>query len=177
MSQYSDDLLAQADVLLRLEKRRPKQASLRRAVSASYYALFHFLIEESTLLAVGTSNASRPLRQLMGRGFSHTAMKGASAEMSKPTPFDLLKPFWPRYGVSSSRELQRVARVFVELQQERHRADYDLSRPFTKAEAEYLIGQSPITFDSWNQLKTGDRELARFYSLCLLNWNSWRGRG
>ena len=50
MSQFTDDLLAQADLLLHLEKRRPKQASLRRAVSAAYYALFHFLIEESTVL-------------------------------------------------------------------------------------------------------------------------------
>ena len=129
MSQFSDDLFAQADVLLRLEKHRPKQASLRRAVSAAYYALFHFLIEESTFLAVGTSNASRPLRQLVGRGFSHTVMKSASAEMGKLTPFDLLKPFWPLYGVTSSPQLQTLARNFVELQQERHRADYDLSRP------------------------------------------------
>ena len=33
------DLLAQARHLLRKEPRRPKQASLRRAVSAAYYAL------------------------------------------------------------------------------------------------------------------------------------------
>ena len=177
MSQFSDDLLAQADVLLRLEKRRPKQASLRRAVSAAYYALFHFLIEESTIFVVGASGAAKPLRQLVGRGFSHTAMKSASAEMGKLTPFDLLKPFWPLYGVASSPQLQSVARNFVELQQERHRADYDLSRPFTRAEAEYLIGQARDALDNWNTLKINDRELARFYALCLLNWNNWKGRG
>lgn len=176
MSQYTDDLLAQADILLRLDKRRPKQANLRRAISAAYYALFHFLIEESTLLTVGTSNASRPLRQLVGRGFSHTAMRSASAEMGKATPSDLLKPFWPLYDVPSSVELQKLAKAFVILQQERHSADYDLSRPFTRNEAEKLVEQGRDAFDNWNQLKQNDRELARFYAMCLLNWNNWKGR-
>lgn len=106
MSQYPDDLLGQANFLLQLDTRRPKQANLRRAVSAAYYALFHFLIEESTLLTVGTANAAKPRRQLVGRGFSHTAMRSASAEMGKNTPIDLLKSFWPRYAVASSVELQ-----------------------------------------------------------------------
>ena len=177
MSQFTDDLLAQADTLLSLDARRPKQANLRRAVSAAYYALFHFLIEESTLLAVGTSNDARPLRQLVGRGFSHTAMRSASAEMGKGTPIDLLKSFWPRYAVASSVELQRLARAFVILQQERHRADYDLSRPFTRSEAEKLVEQTRDAFDNWDTLKRNDRELARFYAMCLLNWNNWKGRG
>ena len=41
-----DDLLAQARHLATRERRRPKQASLRRAVSAAYYALFHYLIDD-----------------------------------------------------------------------------------------------------------------------------------
>ena len=103
-------------------------------------------------------------------------MRSASIEISKATPSDLLKPFWPRYSVPASVELQDLASAFVVLQQERHRADYDLSRPFTRAEAEKLIGQSRDAFDNWNTLKTNDRELARFYAMCLLNWNSWKGR-
>jgi len=43
----AEDLLEQADHLARREKKRPKQASLRRAVSAAYYALFHLLISET----------------------------------------------------------------------------------------------------------------------------------
>ncbi|GAB4215496.1 MAG: hypothetical protein OHK0013_41130 [Sandaracinaceae bacterium] len=39
-----DDLLAQAARLARTDKNRPKQANLRRAASAAYYALFHLLI-------------------------------------------------------------------------------------------------------------------------------------
>ena len=177
MSQFTDDLLAQADALLVADPRRPKQANLRRAVSSAYYALFHFLIEEATILTVGGAGASKPLRQLVGRGFSHTAMKSASFEMGKPTPFDLLKPFWPRYGVPASAELQRLAESFVRLQQERHRADYDLGRPFARDEARLVVDKAREAFDDWNRLKTGARELAKFYALCLLCWNDWKGRG
>lgn len=176
MSQFTDDLLDQADDLLVADPRRPKQANLRRAVSSAYYGLFHFLIEETAILVVGASSETRALRQLVGRGFNHTAMKSASLEMRKATPTDLLKPFWPQYRVSSSQKLQDVARTFVELQQERHRADYDLSQPFTRDEARALVSQARDAFENWNALKQNDRELARFYAMCLLNWNNWKGR-
>lgn len=77
----------------------------------------------------------------------------------------------------SSPQLQDLALAFVELQQERHRADYDLSRSFTRSEAEKLLAQARDAFANWNDLKQNDRELARFYAMCLLNWNNWKGRG
>ncbi len=39
----AQDLLEQARHLANREPKRPKQASLRRAVSRAYYALFHLL--------------------------------------------------------------------------------------------------------------------------------------
>jgi len=38
---FPNDLLEQAKHLAIREKKRPRQASLRRAVSTAYYALFH----------------------------------------------------------------------------------------------------------------------------------------
>src|SRR5712692_5365690 len=49
---YADDLLEQARHLANREKKRPRQASLRRAVSTAYYALFHLLISEALLLRI-----------------------------------------------------------------------------------------------------------------------------
>ena len=43
------DLLKQARHLSTKEPSRPSQASLRRAISAAYYALFHRLVDEATL--------------------------------------------------------------------------------------------------------------------------------
>ena len=42
-------LLEQAWHLSKREPKRPKQASLRRAISTAYYALFHLLISEAVL--------------------------------------------------------------------------------------------------------------------------------
>ena len=41
------DLLEQAEHLAGREATRPKQASLRRAISAAYYSVFHLLIREA----------------------------------------------------------------------------------------------------------------------------------
>ena len=42
------DRLAQARHLVTKEPQRPKQASLRRAVSSAYYAQFHLLTDASS---------------------------------------------------------------------------------------------------------------------------------
>jgi hypothetical protein len=44
---FADDLLEQAYHLLNKDGDDPKEASLRRAVSTAYYALFHLLIDEA----------------------------------------------------------------------------------------------------------------------------------
>ncbi len=59
---YHDDLLRQALQLVHKEPRNPRQASLRRAVSTAYYALFYLLISEAVV------NWNRPrLRDALGR--------------------------------------------------------------------------------------------------------------
>src|ERR1700684_3228614 len=68
-----NDLLEQAEHLARREPKRPRQASLRRAVSAAYYALFHFLISEATLNWRQSSQ-----RAALGRYFQHGSMAKAS---------------------------------------------------------------------------------------------------
>jgi len=176
VSQYPDELLSQADRLLRPARRKPTQADVRRAVSSADYALFHFLIEEAALPIVGTARGKEPLRQLVGRGFNHTAMRDASAEMFKGTPRDLLKPFWPRYGVSTNLTLQKLARAFVNLQQKRHRADYDLSQPFALDEADALLQEARRAINDWETLQKNDPEIAQFYALSLFCWNNWKTR-
>ncbi len=53
----SQDLLDLADHLSRRERRKPRQASLRRAVSTAYYALFHLLIEDAIKRWSGHKNS------------------------------------------------------------------------------------------------------------------------
>jgi hypothetical protein len=69
---YADDILERARHLANRERRRPRQASLRRAVSTAYYALFHLLISEATL------NRKRvDERTVLARFFEHGKMKTA----------------------------------------------------------------------------------------------------
>jgi hypothetical protein len=68
---FAADLLEQAYHLANLESGEPKQASLRRAVSTAYYALFHLLIDE----AVGNWGVARQ-RSILARTFDHGKMKG-----------------------------------------------------------------------------------------------------
>lgn len=110
------DLIAQARHLCQKEPRRPKQASLRRAVSTAYYGLFHCLVAAAA--ASFLSHKHRAFRPALMRVFEHRKMAEACQR------FRRLKA-------------QPAAMApFVGLQQARHEADYDLVRRFTRTEAE-----------------------------------------
>src|SRR5438132_9883570 len=70
---FADDLLGLAQHLASLYPAHPHQASLRRAVSTAYYALFHLLVSEATL-----NWARVELRPALGRLFDHGPMKAAA---------------------------------------------------------------------------------------------------
>ena len=67
------DLLEQAQHLAGRERGKPRQASLRRAVSTAYYALFHLLLVEAAQQAV--PGAIRTLRPLAARAINHGDLK------------------------------------------------------------------------------------------------------
>ncbi len=178
MSSFTDDLLSQASALLSLDPQKPKQANLRRAVSTAYYALFHYLIEETTQLIVGTANGDKQMRQLVGRTYLHRQMKEVSTAMTlrEKSQKPLIQPFWRQYTPNMNPKLVNVSTTFADLQEERHRADYDLSRPFTRQEAATAVARVQSALTDWDDLRRNNRDLARFYAFCLLCWGSWKGR-
>jgi hypothetical protein len=120
---YHDDLLTQA---LQLVKVAPStQLSLRRAVSAAYYAVFHFLIAEAT------SNWNNVfLRSALGRAYDHGVMKTASNRILNPKDF----PFTGENPAVVA-NLRFVAQAFSQLQEDRHFADYNLTKDLDPVEA------------------------------------------
>ncbi len=62
----ASDLLDQASILADLDPMKPKQASLRRAISAAYYSVFHLLIDDGARR--NTANAM--LQTYVARSFS-----------------------------------------------------------------------------------------------------------
>ena len=177
MSRLSRDILAQAQMLARREPRRPKEASLRRSISASYYALFHFLIEDCTRLVVGTAHSRASLRQFTGRAFVHGKMKAVCEEFLKTTPKnELLRPFWPTLRIAHNAEIQTIANIFIRLQEQRHAADYDLSQHFTRDDAHLAARQSQEAIAAWNRLKVQNKDLSLFFALSLMLWPGLSGR-
>src|SRR5205807_624194 len=111
-----EDLRRQAYHLAVREPRRPQQASLRRAVSAAYYALFHLLIDEATLRMFGGRRDRRRFRYAVARGFSHQSMvatcksfRGGTLPVSVVTSVGTL---------IIPADLRDVGRVFAMLQEE-----------------------------------------------------------
>ena len=151
-----DDLLKQAGHLARREPKRPTQASLRRAISACYYAVFHLLIDDATrLMFPGRGRAS--LRSVAARAFHHAAMKAVAKQFSRtdssgrPLPPAKLAPALD--GQPLPPALVDVAATFQDLQQARHEADYDLSRRFTRAEVLLLVDQTTQAFADWHSVR------------------------
>ena len=133
---FADDLLEQAEFLVNREPANPKQASLRRAVSTSYYALFHLLIDE----AVGNWSVARQ-RSVLARTFDHAKMKNVCE--AHVTSF--YRAGSPAAGV----QLKNVAQTFGTLQQQRHVADYDNGFHWQLTDAVAQVDLASAAFMDW----------------------------
>jgi uncharacterized protein (UPF0332 family) len=158
------DLLEQAEHLLRREPRRPKQVSLRRAISSAYYALFHLLIDEATLRVIGNPT----LRAKFSRAFDHATMRNASNAFATAPPARLAVLTG---GLPMPAQLQSVASTFVALQEARHEADYDVTARFTRVEVEQLVGRARQAFQDWQAIRTDGA--VQMYLAALLLWRTW----
>ncbi len=155
-------LLEQARHLLTLDPGRPREASLRRAISAAYYALFHLLIFEASKMLVNDES----LRLLVSRAFVHGEMQRCSKSFAAgniPQKFD---PIVAQAAITQ--QLKDVAQTFVSLQQARHDADYNLARRFKRREATALVEQAERAFANWQACR--DDPCSRLYLSCLLLW-------
>ena len=138
---FPDDLLEQAYDLAQKEPADPKQASLRRAVSTAYYALFHLLIDE----AVNKWAVERQ-RSILARTFEHGKMKGVCYEVENSF----------KRGGSIPPELNTVAHNFIELQQHRHAADYDNAKQWSRTDVLNVLTLASDAFTAWRAIGTQD---------------------
>lgn len=111
---------------------QPRQTDLKRALSTAYYAMFHALCLNGANSLVGKSPAHR----------SHRAWKQAYRAVE--------------HGIArkqcEKREIMRdfpvaiqdFARIFVDLQTERHLADYDPDYKFRRHEVLFSIAVAEV---------------------------------
>ncbi|MDQ2730308.1 MAG: hypothetical protein M3Y56_01500 [Armatimonadota bacterium] len=146
-------LLDVARDLARLDPRRPRQASLRRAISTAYYALFHLLIRSAVgnQIGFGPTSTHRQIGETAVRWFTHVQIATACGQFIGPVVPSKLRRVLPvpTQRVAASRELQHVARVFLELQQARHDADYDPAARFTRQDVLSIVALTEQAFRDW----------------------------
>lgn len=163
------DLFDQAEHLATLDAKRPKQVNLRRAVSATYYAVFHFLIEQACSAQIGVSTRPAAFRNVIARGFEHGTMKSACKAFANNLPQDVLDQLrtgGANYQVPSA--IRKLAATFVQLQDERHGADYDLSRSFFRSDVITVLDDARQAVNDFLALRpSADRS---FFLSCLWAW-------
>ena len=159
---YADDLLEQAHHLLGRDGIDARQASLRRAVSAAYYALFHAITERAGAVLL-RDPVAEPYRPVVARLFEHRQMKQAADAFKKGQVTALLT----QESETVSPDLQRVAQAFRVLQDARHLADYDLrlASDLTYRQTDAYVRQTDEALAAWQRVSHD--EALRFVLACL----------
>ena len=137
----------------------PSQASLRRAVSTTYYALFHCMAENCADMLVGTpsSGASRPAWQQAYRALQHGTAKTRCNNQG------MVQRFPP--------EIQEFAGQFVYLQGKRELADYDPAESFDQSAVINDIDLAESAIAQFQQAPERDRRAFAVYVLLNLRNN------
>ena len=124
---------------------RPRQAELRRAVSAAYYAMFHALARCCADLLVGANRASRDqvAWEQTYRALEHGHARNQCNNFSAMARFPA--------------EIFNFGRWFVAMQRYRHQADYAPEISFSRIQVEELIGQTERCIADFNAAPARDR--------------------
>lgn len=101
----------------------PRQVDVRRAISAAYYAVFHHLLTAAGDMYVGKTKQSTNDYALVYRSIDHGALRSLCQEAKKPNMPAKYQRHMPKSGLSQN--IQAFASALLELQEKRHRADYD----------------------------------------------------
>ncbi len=167
-----EHLLEQAKHLACRERTRPRQASIRRAISTAYYALFHFLIREA-VRQIGP-NLSEEHYNRAYRWFDHGAMNRVALAFSQ----QVVRTQNPKDVLIHDNDpgIMFIAGNFAELQELRHLADYDSSAVFLRADVLDKISLIEKAFAAWKAGKAKKSPQACTFLLSLLLWEKWGRR-
>lgn len=119
-----EHLFEQADKLVaRPEGRLLRQVDLRRAISAAYYGVFHYVLTAAADGYAGIANRNSKNYALAYRSVDHRALRDLCVLAKKPALSAKYQRYAPAKGLGPN--IQAFASAFLELQEKRHSADYD----------------------------------------------------
>jgi hypothetical protein len=132
-----DHLLQQAASLAAPQAGAPRQVDLRRAISAAYYGVFHFVLTAAADEIVGRSRRGTDLYALVYRSIGHRSLRELCNEVRKQQLPARYQKYSPKGGFGP--DLQAFADALTELQEQRHVADYDPSTRIKTSDAAVAI--------------------------------------
>ncbi|MCT8999992.1 hypothetical protein [Chelativorans intermedius] len=166
-----DHLLEQAERLTAPpEAGAPRQADLRRAISAAYYALFHEILIEATDNMIGRKHRQEARYELAYRSVDHKSLRLLCEEIRKQKLPAKYAKYEPEGGFGP--DLSAVATAFLELQEKRNIADYDPLFRVRTSDAVFAVATSR---DAIQRLR-GTRRARRKAFLSLVFFSP-RGQG
>lgn len=138
------DLIKTARHLLQEGNSRPRQSNLHRAVSSTYYAMFHTLAMNCANLLVGGSGADRstPAWRQVYRALNHGFVKKACQSKN-------LEKF--------PQEIQDFANMFCQMQVKRYVSDYDPQAKIAKSSVSIDIDAVEAAINDFSNVPIKDR--------------------
>lgn len=176
MASYDEELLDAARRLLSRRTGQPGRlagARVRRSISTTYYALFHFLLNEVTTRTVGTGNNLRVRRRILARTITHAGLKTTLDKIRGQQIISSVQTFF-QMGIlgppaAAPRFAQNLGRAFLDAQTKRESADYDLNEPLSETDARLLRGRVRRAIRVWRAANTSaDRDFKRALSILIL---------
>jgi len=141
------------------------ETDVRRAISAAYYCLFHAIIEDSAIYLVPSGNLELVAR--VRRAFDHAPMKKACVAVRDWKPGSQGASWTNLFRSEPDPKLREVARAFVYLQDQRHLADYDLTRDMPWAEGARCCQEAGVAWKWWKDVQ-GTPDIDVFHTALLL---------
>ena len=170
-------LLEQAELLATADPTRPRAANLRRAVSASYYAVFHHLTRAVAVRQIGAGPDRRAFADVLARGVDHGDLRA------------ICKDFmvglggwraWMREELAARSftippALADACGDFLELQRLRHLADYAPSYRLDREDALAEVSRAREAIAAFTAAEQTDA--GRFFLAAAPLWKGLRQRG
>ena len=110
------------------------QVDLRRAISAAYYAIFHFCSMAATDMALGTTSRSTAEYMLVYRSIDHSRLRGLCDQLRGTKPGNVT--ITPTGGFC---DMAKFARVAFNLYEQRILADYDPTMTCSASEVRLAV--------------------------------------
>jgi uncharacterized protein (UPF0332 family) len=142
----------------------PRQVDVRRAISAAYYGMFHFV---STCLAdefVGSSLRQTGRYALVYRSIDHRALRDVCGKVANRVPPETYVTCIPKSGLEPG--VRQFARVAVDLQKKRHQADYDPLGQYRTSDAAAAIDAARVAVQRFQVVSADQRKAFLTLLLC-----------